>query len=117
MNHQRHIARTLIILVGLVVTATVSNAEWPLDEKLRQLKQRGYELVATVEGTDIPIRTPEDFKALPETPAPEFTLVDLKTGKEQPIVMEKGLESWGKALWKGLCDALGMEPHCNGFFK
>ena len=109
----------LAALAALVLTTAVTAEaeEWPLDEKLRQIKQMGFELVATVDGTDIPIRTPEEFKKLPQTPAPEFKLVDLESGKEIPIVMEKGLASWGKALWEGLCDAAGLGPNCNGFTK
>lgn len=107
---------SLTVLV-LTTAVTADAEEWPLDEKLRQIKQLGFELVATVHGTDIPIRSPEAFKKLPETPAPEFKLVDLESGKEIPIMMEKGLASWGKALWEGLCDAAGLGRNCNGFTK
>ena len=109
----------LVSLVALVLTTagTADAKEWPLEEKLRQLKQLGFELVATVEGTDIPIRDAETFKKLPESPAPSFKLIDLETGKEIPIEMEKGLASWGKALWEGLCDAAGLGPNCNGFTR
>ena len=109
---------TLFVFAILLIafTATVANAEWSLEEKLRQIKLLDFELVAIVDGKDVPIRTPEDFKLLPDSPPPQFKLVDLRTGKEIPIVMNKSLE-WGKALWEGLCDAAGLKPHCNGFFK
>lgn len=109
---------TLVVFATLLIalTATVADAEWSLEEKLRQIKLLGFELVAVIDGEDVPIRTPEDFKLLPDSPPPQFKLVEIRTGKEIPIVMNKSLE-WGKALWEGLCDAAGLKPHCNGFFK
>ncbi len=108
----------ILTLVAVVfgLTVGVAEAEWPLDQKLRELKKLGFELVAIIDGKDVSVNTPEQFRGLPDDPPATFKLVEIETGKDIPIVMNKS-ESWGRALWEGLCDAAGLEPHCNGFFK
>jgi hypothetical protein len=92
---------------------------WPMDDWINRLKQKNHQLVATVQGQDKPIKTAADFKRLPDNPPPQFKLVNISTGKETPIAYKDTgkAEGWGKWIWTSVCDAAGLKPNCNGFFK
>ncbi len=96
----------------------MGQSDWPMDDWLQKLKLNGYELIATVQGKDVPIRSGEAFKRLPDDPPPKFKLLNVATGKEIPIAAEGGKqEGWGRWIWTKVCDAAGLKPNCNGFFK
>jgi len=123
MNYRRSLIVLLVVTLAAIPLLRSAGADegedWPLAEWLQLFKQGGYQLVAVVDGNDVRINTPEQYKKLLTDPLPGFKLVEIETGKEIVIQEEgaKKIDEWGRNLWIGLCDAAGLRPNCNGFFK